>query len=112
MARIGASGAHPQNLQRDLLATFGKPRAAPDVTWVHVEMKSGPVLLPVLLPHRWFASLSLCSDLWAQSVTGPRGLATAYWDAMRTTAFVRNHDAFDMNDRHRTVPVGMHGDAG
>ena len=46
LAAAGSHGSNPQNLQRSLMATFGKPIGAPDFSWFTVPTASGDVEHP------------------------------------------------------------------
>ena len=61
-ASLGASGKYPNNIQRDLIHLAGKPHGAPNIMFVQVPIMSKTkqkvmMDLPVLMPHRQFASL-------------------------------------------------------
>jgi len=70
MASAGAAGAHPQNMQRDLISAFGMPAEAPAFTWYPVPTKHGLVAHPFLLPHLWFAAIYVANLLHGQHPFG------------------------------------------
>ena len=49
ISKAGASGKHPQNIQRALFNYFGHPLGVPDFTYVRLPMREGPEFHPVLL---------------------------------------------------------------
>ncbi len=108
-----AGGNHPQNVQRSLLAAFGKPKGAPDFTWAPVRTARGRVILPFLLPHQWFRSLFANRQaLWEQSIEGHARAAGEFWESMRHHPFVVNHDFVKPENWDKVIPLGIHGDAG
>ena len=54
ISKAGASGKHPQNIQRALFNCFGHLLGVPDFTYVRLPMREGPEFHPVLLPHKCF----------------------------------------------------------
>ena len=58
LARAGASGRHPANVQRALLTYFGRPKGAPKVEWVELPMKDGKRRAHLFLfPHSFLGCL-------------------------------------------------------
>ena len=115
IAGAGASGQHPQNLQRALISCFGMPLGAPEFSWFKIPTKAGDIHHPFFLPHSWFASLhDFNPDLWASAVQGPDGAAVNFWRSMSDTPFVRNHPILHNREDlwSRCIPIGLHGDAG
>lgn len=113
VAAAGASGAHPQNMQRALISFFGMPQGAPAFTWFSVPTKHGPVKHPFLLPHLWFQSLYRSApEHWATSIVRFAEDARNFWESMKDTAFVKNHPHLPRSNWSRIVPFGMHGDGG
>ena len=113
MASAGAAGAHPQNMQRDLISAFGMPAEAPAFTWYPVPTKHGLVAHPFLLPHLWLAAIYVANPTaWATSIRGLPGEALAFWRSMKDTAVVRMHPAIKSSDWANTIPLGLHGDGG
>ena len=85
-ASAGTSGRNPQNLQRDFLNLFGKPKGSPDFFWRRIPTKDGLEFWPFLLPHLWFASLfDNAHSIWESSVEGGEGSALAIWNALAST---------------------------
>ena len=113
LSAAGSSGANPQNVHRSLMRLFGVPEGCPEMLWVHLPTKKGRVPHPVLLPHRWFASLaSKRPELFASAIRGPDGGCREYWDQMSGTPFVANHPALDDHLLSKIAPLGFYGDAG
>ena len=107
-----ASSNHPQNLQRSLMAHFGKAKGSPDFWWHPVPSKKGRVMHPFLLPHLWIAALFLVPLVWNSAMVGPSGAASEYWEATKDSPFVQNHPHLDPTTWDNVIPLGMHGDAG
>ena len=108
-----ASSAHPHNLQRSLMAAFGKPPAAPTFVWMEIPTSKGMTPHPFLLPHMWLASVHADKkDLWSSGIVGERGAIEHFWKQMRDSAFVTKHPHLQQAYMSKTVPVGLHGDAG
>ena len=112
LAGAGSHGSNPQNLQRSLMATFGKPIGAPEFSWFTVPTASGDVAQPFLLPHSWLQSLhDHRPRMWTSAVVGPEGAVGDFWGKMKDTPIVRHHPV-PAADLHRTLPLGLHGDGG
>ena len=113
MSTAGASGAHPQNMQRSLLNFFGKPACAPDFTWVRLPTSNGDIAHPVLLPHEFFSSLfHHGKQVWDKDIRGPDGLVSEFWRAIADSEIVANHPGLSLKHIGKTIPIGLHGDAG
>jgi hypothetical protein len=113
IAKAGTSGANPQNIQRSLINLFGQPLGAPPIDWYRIPMKVGHVFHPFLLPHKFFQAIykDRRGD-WEHFLQGPIGAAQQYWDNMKDNLYVKNHPNFPMNTWAKTLPLGLHGDAG
>ena len=76
-------------------------------------MINGATMHPFYMPHHWFASLKEANRaVWENSVRGPEGAALAFWESMRDTPFVARHPKLRREEWHKTIPLGLHGDAG
>ena len=54
LAWAGSAGKHPQNMQRALIAAFGKPDSAPGITWFEIPTAKGhKTIHPFLLLRGW-----------------------------------------------------------
>lgn len=105
--------SHAQNAQRSLVAAFGRPKGTPDFTWVSIPTARGNIVHPFLLPHEWFRCLFLeAPRTWENCVTGPDGAALEFWKSMKDTAFASAHPVLERKDWARSIPLGLHGDAG
>jgi hypothetical protein len=114
LSAAGTYGKHPQNLFRDLLRLFGRPRGAPPIDWVEIPMKNGnSVPHPVIWPHKFFAALAReRRDIWSDRIAGSEGALKAFWESMRESEFVRTHPYLPEVGWPKCVPIGMHGDGG
>lgn len=55
LAKMGASGQHPQNLFRAMQSVLGYPNGAPEMDWFELPTTAGPrTPHPLLLPHNFF----------------------------------------------------------
>ena len=88
------------------LCFFGAPEGTPPFTFANVRTTNGVVSHPFLIPHSWFQSL------FKASVRGAEGEAYEFWNSQRDTPFVQQHPLLHTRDWHKTVPLGLHGDAG
>ena len=114
MARAGAHGERPSNIQRTLLSLFGKPAGAPNIDWVEIPTSTSPrAPHPVIWPHKMFQSLfHNRKDWWGRYMTGPVGQTLEYWQSVKHLDFVTKHPALPERAWPSTIPIGMHGDAG
>ena len=112
-AALGAFGENPRMIHQGLVRLFGSVRGAPEFTWIPVPTTKGETFVPVLLPHRFFASLySDRRTLWETMIRGPPGAAQVFWDHLASTTIVRDHPHLPEPHRGRIIPLGMHGDGG
>ena len=111
---IGSAGARPQNMFRALKSLMGIPVGAPSLAWFEVPLKSGKkVAHPFLLPHEFFASYYReCKDKFLRSILGHPEAPAHFWESMATSSFVQKHPHLHKDNWSKTIPLGMHGDAG
>ena len=65
------------------------------------------------MPHHWLASLEEANiAVWENNVRGPEGAALAFGESMRDTPCVARHPKLRREEWHKTIPLGLHGDAG
>ena len=108
-----SSPQYPQNLQRSLVAAFGSPAGAPEITWKMIPTTLGVIPHPFLLPDRFFSALKTSKpEFWAKTVCGPVGAARRFWDNMAGSAFMREHPHLGGMNLDWVIPLGMHGDSG
>ena len=114
LGAAGTSGRNPQNLLRDLIGIFGHPVGAPPFDWVEIPTTAGPRSPhPFLLPHSFFQHFySGARSNWVKAVRGPPSAPREFWDAMAGSDFLRLHPRRDQQEWRRTIPLGLHGDAG
>ena len=110
---LGIKKRQPKNLHRDLMTLFGTPRGAPAFTWLRIPMRNGPDFHPVLLPHVFFSELfQHRRSLWEDSIRGPPGATRESWQRLQHWAGVRDPPHLPRARWAKTVPLGLHGDAG
>lgn len=114
LAKIANSGRNRQNLFRDLKRAFGYPPGAPDFDWIEVQTKKSPTTShPVLFPHRFFQRYhDHAPTKFRDHLAGRPEDRRSFWESLRHTTFVRDHERLDPDDFHNTAPLGMHADAG
>lgn len=112
LARAGAGGKHPGNLFRSLVAAFGLPPGAPDLFWVDIPIQgeATPMPHPFILPHAVFQSLFKHRRLWEKVIQGQIDSAYEFWQ--NSPDVVRLHGCLERGKLTKTVPIGVHGDAG
>ena len=112
LAAIGKHGQHPQNAFRMLKSVLGLPKGAPEFRWFEIPTVHGSKTLhPFLLPHDFFGKYHAAQfKKWVSTITGPKGAALQFWEAMKATEFVRFHPDLPQGKWSHTVPIGMHGD--
>ena len=104
---------NPQHLQSSLMSKIGKPEGCPDIEWVELPFRNGKCMHPILLPHDWFSSLYHSTRAaWDTRVRGPGRSPYRYWQNMEQTNFVRDHPVLTKEMWGRSIPLGLHGDAG
>ena len=112
-ASAGHGGRQPKNLHRDLMTLCGTPRGAPAFTWLRIPMRNGPDFHPVLLPYVFFSELFEHRRwLWEESIRRPPEAARELWQRLQHWAVVRDHPHLPRARWAKTVPLGLHGDAG
>ena len=112
-ASAGQGGRQPKNLHRDLMTLCGTPHGAPAFTWLRIPMRNGPDFHPVLLPHVFFSELfDHHRSLWEDSIRRPPRAARVFWQRLQHWAVVRDHPHLPRAPWAKTVPLGLHGDAG
>ena len=108
-------GTH--NAYRTLMTAFGKPVGAPDFTWAEIPLlvdgKETMTAHPFFMPHDFFKSYARerAGD-FQSTMTGPRGACAQFWEGIRGSVFFRSHPRLSGMDLSKTIPLGLHGDAG
>ena len=76
-------------------------------------MRNGPDFHPVLLLHVFFSELfEHRRSLWEESIRGAPGAAREFWQRLQHWAVVRDHPHLPRARWAKTVPLGLHDDAG
>ena len=114
MGAMGNSGRNPQNLFRAMRHLLGMPKGSPPFKWIEIPTRYGPKTPhPFLLPHEFFkAFYEGRRDIWRQALAGPPNAALEFWNSIASTSFVKQHPVLKAIDFAKTIPIGMHGDAG
>ena len=119
MCKIGGSGQHPGNMQRDLLVLAGESttlKAAQSVIDVRIKTKkilNEVVKLNFILPHKLFSCMfELLPDAFQSSVLGGDAASVPrFWAAMKNHPVVTSRPELrDRKDLNKVVPIGLHGD--
>ena len=67
----------------------------------------------LLLPHVWFQALhDHTQEMFKTAASGQDDAAAKIWRTMSTNPFVQEHPCLRERDLPRTIPLGLHGDAG
>jgi hypothetical protein len=114
MAKAGSSGKHVSNIHKALVALFGRPKGAPELSWVNIPTASSPGKAhPFLFPQNFFSKLyQERHACWQKFVCGAPGAALDFWRHMEPTPFVQKHPVLCPGVFDHTIPIGFHGDAG
>ena len=114
LARAGNYGNNPQNLLRALMGVFEHPRGAPPFDWAEIPTKLGlRTPHPFFLPHSFFQHFyNGARDKWNSAIRGPRPASNEFWGNIQGSHYSRMHPRRHQQDWRRTVPLGLHGDAG
>ena len=114
IARMGGGGAHPQNMQRALIGLLGTPHGAPEFHWAEIPTTKGrKEPHPFLLPHLFFESFFHGrKSEFISAVRGPPRSSAQFWNAIKDQDYYQHHPRRDTQNWARTVPLGLHGDAG
>ena len=117
IANKGAASCR-SNAQRDLMRALGRPRGAPAPyrSQIPIRSKDGGIAVvdhPFFLPHACFAAMHEGRpDLFARQVTGDDSLRAQFWKSPQAKAALRHHPVLRGPLLPKTVPLGLHGDAG
>ena len=91
-------------------------RANPQIREKSEKRKSVFVFFRVFHVFRVFRFFSLFfaerSEDFGKAISGPDGACLQFWQSMRHTQFVQKHPDLLESSWAKTVPLGMHGDAG
>ena len=116
LGRLGKSGQHSQNIERELLNNFCKSKH-PDRL---VQMLAGPSVKCFLPPHEMFAEIaaSFPGEFRLRLGVNPE-ILRAFWKTFRGCpkgeAVVQAHPHLQgksLDDLEKVVPLVLHGDAG
>ena len=121
LAKLGARGKYPGNMQRDILGVcgeFGVLQKA--VSQIPIRLKHPTVegqsqvnLLSFLLPHKLFACLfEAAPSAFEASVLGGKATnITRFWAAMHNHPMLASRpELHSRADLHKVVPIALHGD--
>jgi hypothetical protein len=114
-AKMGAWGKHTQSLSRAMRNALGHPRGAPELSYFEIPMLDGTnVAHPFLLPHEFFSSYySQCGlAQFRKHLAGPIGACRNFWNCIKESPFVVEHENLAPATWPSTVPLGFHADAG
>lgn len=106
LARSGASGRHPQNAARDIMAKLLKETDMPPLFWHEVKLWDPNALqpcvesVPFLLPHQVLGKVGHKWNLMALS----KERAPQIWEQFAAQCIKLGLDV------SKTVPLGLHGD--
>lgn len=115
LAKMGASGQHPQNLFRAMQSVLGYPNGAPEMDWFELPTTAGPrTPHPFLLPHKFLSTYYAANTQaeWRKTIAGSVGAARQFWSEIRDSPFMRNHPDMPEHLWPSTIPFGMHADGG
>ena len=114
ISSMGNFGENPQHLFQALVNYFGVPLGAPPIDWIELPTTAGARSPhPVIWPHKFFAKMfeERLED-FGTYLSGPDGACSQFWQSMRDTPFVQGHPDLAESSWSKTIPLGMHGDAG
>jgi hypothetical protein len=82
--------------------------------WFDIPTKSSRhTSHPFLMPHAFFGKyFHERPNEFSTVMSGAAGACYEFWDSIKDTEFVKQHPDLTESTWHRTVPLGMHGDAG
>ena len=114
LSRAGSSGEHPQNVFRAMQTILGYPTGSPAMSWYTIPTRAGAQTPhPFLLPHAFFkAFYAARQNEWRDVFAGPVGACREFWGQMKDSTFVRQHPNLAPESWARTIPLGIHADAG
>ena len=117
LSKIGASGARPKNMFRDLCQAFGVPDGAPCIQYVRLPLAEGSSLVPVIMPHLFFQHLyKERQEDFKQYVLGGLDDLSSFWSSKPGKRMVaKKHPELSRRRKrllNKTVPLGLHGDGG
>ena len=116
LSKIGASGARPKNMFRDLCQAFGVPDGAPCIQYVRLPLAEGSSLVPVIMPHLFFQHLyKERQEDFKQYVLGGLDDLSSFWSSKSGKRLAAKHPELSRRRTrllNKTVPLGLHGDGG
>ena len=119
LAKLGASGRHPNNCHRELVAKLGPSAmlAAMDKIKLYFKKPFTTVVAKVehhiLLPHKVFATLYEVNReaFVARLLGGKHSNIKSFWEAMDGHPAYRNHPVASRTDHmSHCIPLSLHGD--
>lgn len=113
LSRIGASGNHPQNMERDFMRMVDATtqfHVRPTYVPTPIRSRDGVEIIsnwPCLAPHEYFAALACAGKLGDLH----DGAVDRFWEAARAEPWAQGHPVYDDNHRLQyTIPIRLHGD--
>ena len=116
LAKLGSSGAYPNNMWRDLKEIMPKPKL-PGLHIFQFPMKHttlGKIIrsVPMLLPHTLFSAIYEHYPLmWEKIIYGSRLTCMKFWDAVKgSPQFAAHKVRFRDGFQEKCIPLKIHGD--
>ena len=121
LAKLGARGKYPGNMQRDILGICGefavltKASSVVPIRLKHCKMEGQSQVnhLTFLLPHKLFACLfEVAPSSFEASVLGGKSAnINKFWAAMHNNPKLTSRpELHSRADLHKVVPIALHGD--
>ena len=118
LAKLGGSGVHPQNCNRDLMKCLHQPPVMSSLTTMQVHVKKSLGIKSctqhVLLPHELFSALyhNHPAAFRKRILGGDQSNVRTWWDSMDEHPAYAGHPLKSRTDHKlRCIPLALHGDA-
>ena len=123
LARLGTSGQHSNNVNRDLVRLIGQQPKMCDPSRITLRKSPAEVPVPIAgvpadehaytitLPHELFSSIyHNYKDAWQQVIMPGQDYLVRFWQSAKELPQFRDHPLAQERSLSRLVPLSIHGD--
>ena len=115
LAKMGSSGAHAENVWRDLKAWMPKPKLPGlhtfDIPYKHSILGMITETTKMLLPHELFSAIyNHYPKMWKECICPSAETCLRFWSCVRGGLQFAQHPVSAMTDLSKVIPLRFHGD--